>query len=132
MDKLSGSCHCKQVQYQVLAPVKKVVNCHCNLCRGMNGSAFSTYAAVLTTDFELLEGTLSKFQVSESATKYFCGDCGTPIYNLNPKLKGLTILHYGSINNCNSLTPELNIFCGSEVNWLTQIESMVNLPAGIG
>lgn len=131
MNKLNGSCNCNAVNYQVTGDVKRVVNCHCGLCRKMNGSAFSTYVAVLTSEFHLLRGELAKHRVSDNATKYFCKTCGTPVYNQNPYFKGLTILHYGSLDNGQGLTPDLNIFCDSEVAWLAEVKSGVNLPQGI-
>ncbi len=62
-----GSCNCGNVQFKVDGDVKRIVNCHCNLCRKMNGSAFSTYVVVLESDFKLTSGSLSFFDVSENA-----------------------------------------------------------------
>ena len=53
MNFLTGACNCTLVKLQVdLDKIKAIVNCHCNFCRGMNGSAFSTYAAVLEDGFK--------------------------------------------------------------------------------
>jgi len=35
-----GSCLCNAVQFKVTGDFKRIVNCHCNLCRKMNGAAF--------------------------------------------------------------------------------------------
>jgi hypothetical protein len=44
---LTVTCNCTLIKPQVdLDKIKTIVNYHCNLCRGMNGSVFSTYAAV--------------------------------------------------------------------------------------
>ncbi|MDN3612721.1 GFA family protein [Vibrio ostreicida] len=72
-----GSCNCKAVQFRVTGDFKRIVNCHCKLCRKMNGAAFSTYVAVLKTDFELVRGDLISCDVTENARKHFCGKCGT-------------------------------------------------------
>jgi hypothetical protein len=40
MSNLKGSCNCGSAKYEVSGAVKKVVNCHCTLCRKVNGSAF--------------------------------------------------------------------------------------------
>lgn len=131
MSQLKGSCHCGVVQYEVRSEVKKVVNCHCNFCRKMNGSAFSTYAAVLSSDFTLTKGELNQHAVTEQATKHFCGKCGTPIYNANPKYQGLNILHFGTLNNANSLVPDVNIYCESEVDWAKQLNAVPSLAKGV-
>lgn len=132
MSSIKGSCNCKAVTYQVLGDIKKVVNCHCNLCRKMNGSAFSTYAAVLTSDFTMLSGELKSHKVSENATKHFCGECGTPIYNTNPKLAGLNILHLGSLDLSSELVPDVNIHCESEISWSKSVNSIPSIGQGIG
>lgn len=90
----------------------------------MNGSAFSTYAAVLEAEFELITGKLSFFDVSENARKHFCGKCGTPIYNSNPKYAGLNILHIGSLDCLDDLKPDVNIYDESKVSWLDSISDL--------
>lgn len=132
MSSIKGSCNCNAVTYQVTGDIKKVVNCHCNLCRKMNGAVFSTYAAVLTSDFSLLSGELKSHKVSENATKHFCPNCGTPIFNSNPKLAGLNILHLGSLDTSKELTPDVNIYCESEVSWAKNVNSIPSIDQGVG
>ncbi len=132
MSNIKGSCICKAVTYQVIGDIKKVVNCHCNLCRKMNGAAFSTYAAVLTADFTLLSGELRSHQVSEHATKHFCSTCGTPIFNSNPNLAGLHILHFGSLDTSKALTPNINIYCESEISWAKNVNAIPSIEQGVG
>lgn len=131
MRNIKGSCICGSAKYEVTGSVKKVVNCHCTLCRKMNGSAFSTYAIVLNTDFKLLNGYLTSHQVSLNARKHFCGSCGTPIFNTNPKLEGLVILHFGSLDSALELTPDINIYCDSKLNWAHNVADFLSLPQGV-
>lgn len=123
-----GSCQCKSVQFRVTGDFKRIVNCHCTLCRKMNGAAFSTYIAVLTTDFDLISGNLVSCDVTENARKHFCGQCGTPIFNSNPRYAGLNILHLGSLDteSPQELKPEVNIYDESKVSWLDYLS---DLPA---
>lgn len=123
-----GSCQCKAVQFRVTGDFKRIVNCHCTLCRKMNGAAFSTYVAVLTTDFDLISGNLVSCDVTENARKHFCGQCGTPIFNSNPRYAGLNILHLGSLDteSPQELKPEVNIYDESKVSWL---DNLSDLPA---
>ena len=122
---LSGSCNCQAVKFRVAGDIKRIVNCHCNLCRKMNGAAFSTYVAVLKADFKLITGELSFFDVTENARKHFCGKCGTPIFNSNPKYAGLNILHLGSLDSLDSLKPEVNIYDESKVGWLDSLPDLL-------
>ncbi|MEZ8881130.1 GFA family protein [Vibrio lentus] len=129
-----GSCLCNAVQFKVTGDFKRIVNCHCNLCRKMNGAAFSTYVAVLQTDFELVTGGLSFFDVTENARKHFCGECGTPIFNSNPKYEGLTILHLGclDLDLLGELKPDVNIYDESKVSWLESISGLPTFDKAIG
>jgi hypothetical protein len=128
MDKISGSCNCGAVTYEISNNIKRVVNCHCSMCRKMNGSSFSTYVVVPDTSFTLISGeaNLSGHAVSQNATKSFCNICGTPIYNLNPKYQGLKILHLGSLDNAQLYRPEANIFCDTKLDWLDGISTITS------
>lgn len=131
MTKLTGSCHCGTTRYEVVGDVISVVNCHCNMCRKMNGSAFSTYVAVSDDDFKLLSGDLKTHKVSERAEKSFCGMCGTPIFNSNPKYAGLKILHLGSLDDSSNLEPGVNIYCESRLDWLGKLPEIASLEQGL-
>jgi hypothetical protein len=131
MKKLTGSCNCGAVRYEVDGESKNVVNCHCGLCRKMNGAAFSTYVVVLESDFRLLGGELRSWEVSENSTKFFCAKCGTPIFNANPKFEGLRILHLGSLDDSLNVAPQVNIYCESQVGWLDGIKELLSLDQGI-
>jgi hypothetical protein len=131
MSKLTGSCNCGAINYDVDGDVRSVVNCHCNLCRKMNGSAFSTYVAVSDDHFKLLNGDLVVHKVSEHAEKSFCGKCGTPIFNSNPKYAGLKILHFGSLDDSLNLEPKVNIYCESRLDWLGKLADITSMEQGL-
>ncbi|ALS96883.1 GFA family protein [Lacimicrobium alkaliphilum] len=128
---MQGSCNCNSVHFSASADIRAIVNCHCNLCRKMNGGAFSTYVVVADEGFVLTKGCLKTVQVSENATKSFCESCGTPIFNQNPKLAGLKILYFGSIDTPSNLEPAINIYCESQLSWVTQVASLPNFAQGV-
>ena len=131
MKKMTGSCNCGDIRYEVSGDAKNIVNCHCGLCRKMNGAAFSTYVVVLESDFTLLGGELRTCSVSDNATKSVCRHCATPILNENPKYKGLTILYLGSLDEPEALVPQVNIYCESQVSWLEEVTQLTSLDQGI-
>ncbi|MFO6423331.1 GFA family protein [Motilimonas sp. KMU-193] len=118
---ITGACHCQSVKYEIHGDIKKIVNCHCQLCRGMNGAAFSTYAVALQSDFKLVAGELAHFNVTDNATKHFCPTCGTAIFNRNAKLAGLNMLYFGTIQAATAMKPDVNVFCESKLDWLAQV-----------
>ena len=130
MRSFTGSCKCGDITYRVSGKVRSVVNCHCGLCRKINGSAFSTYVAVADDDFEILQGEPRNNRISSNAEKNFCGNCGTPLFNRNPKYAGLTILHLGSIDEPLGLAPTYNIYTESKLDWLESIPDITSLEQG--
>lgn len=128
---MEGHCLCKQVHFSASDDIVKVVNCHCNLRRKMNGSAFSTYVVVKEHQFKLLSGEVKSVQVSESASKHYCQHCGTPVFNKNPKLPGLTIVYHGAIDSGVNLMPVMNIYCESQLNWVSEIASFKHYDQGV-
>ena len=128
---MEGSCHCQSVQFSSSDEISVIVNCHCNLCRKMNGSAFSTYTVVTSEAFILKSGSLKTVQVSENASKSFCEHCGTPIYNQNSKLAGLKILYLGSIDKAPDIKPAINIYCESQLQWVHKLAALPNFEQGV-
>ncbi len=126
MIETTGACHCGQVAYRVAGPVVQVVACHCGLCRGMTGAAFSAYVVVQNDHFCLTRGqeTLANYALSERTTRHFCSHCGTPIYNANPATyQGLTMLYLGTLAGHEQLAPRINLFCESKLPWVTLNEA---------
>ncbi|WP_338290527.1 GFA family protein [Planctobacterium marinum] len=112
--------------------VKAILNCHCNLCRKANGSAFSTYVVFLSSDFSLEKGTLKTVKISENASKSFCCDCATPIFNENPKYAGLKIVYLGALDKAQHLAPVVDTYCESQLQWITQMDNLKKMEQGFG
>jgi len=127
---MEGSCNCKHVKFTTSENVKAILNCHCNLCRKMNGSAFSTYVVVPSDEFSLVSGSLKKAQVTQQVSKSFCSHCGTPIFNENPKYAGLKIVYLGAIDNANHLSPHVDTYCESQLGWLSKMVSLKKMDQG--
>jgi len=128
---MEGSCNCGAIKLSASDEIKAVVNCHCTLCRKMNGASFSTYVVVPEQDFAIDGETLKTSKVSNHASKSFCSDCGSPIFNENPKLPGLKILHLGVLDTDIDLQPSINIFCDSQLSWVNRLNELANSPQGI-
>lgn len=125
MTTVSGSCTCGAAGFQVSTDIRQVVNCHCNTCRKMNGSAFTTYA-VVPHKFLSLSGqeNIGEYQFGEGAFKHYCRKCGTPLYNLNSRYQKYCMIYLGALENSASLMPTQNIFCESMLAWVEHIASV--------
>jgi hypothetical protein len=127
-----GQCRCGDFQYRLAGEIKSVVNCHCNMCRSINGSAFSTYVVVSLDALDIVNGRdkLSKYQVTEGAIKNYCVNCGTPIFNINSiKYPGLAMVYLGTLMEPAPLTPAINIFSESKLPW---IDSLIEIRSFAG
>src|SRR4051812_4599865 len=96
---MRGTCKCGNINYITSDPLQ-VVNCHCNLCRSINGSAFTSYVVTRLPEFKLTSGSdaLNSYTATDHAVKHFCSICGTPIYNINPeRYPGLAMIYLGTL-----------------------------------
>ena len=132
-NKLTGSCHCGAVQFELQNKPKLVVNCHCDECKKRNGSAFSTYIAVSENDLMLTKGkdALKQYEVEEEGIKHFCGECGSPVYNKNYRFPGLYMVFYGTFAPATDFKPAFNVFCESKHNWVDTIDNIKSFQAAI-
>ena len=128
---LPGACSCGLVTYRADADLRRIVNCHCNMCRKMNGSAFSSYAVIPRKLLVLFgEDHVSEYQVTERAKKHFCRQCGTPLFNSNERFPGACMVYLGSLEDGARHLPSLNVYCESMLGWAENIGSMTRLEQG--
>ncbi len=76
----TGSCLCKGVMFEVIAPLNNVVTCHCTQCRKTSGH-YAASIIVPTAKMELLRfETLKWFPSMDGVSKGFCADCGSSLF----------------------------------------------------
>ncbi len=78
-DRITGSCLCGGVQFEVSGPLRPVVVCHCRQCRKTSGH----YAAATQTrqaDVTIRGDTLRWYRSSEHAQRGFCAVCGGNLF----------------------------------------------------
>lgn len=126
----SGACHCGEIRYKVTMPIKRVSNCHCFMCREVNGGAFSSYAIVRDTHFEV-QGAPAVYQVTENVHKHFCGCCGTPLFNRNTLYPGARMVYLGSLHGHQQLLPSFNIYCESMLPWVMRLGDVPRYERGL-
>jgi hypothetical protein len=78
--KHTGSCLCKGVMFEVVAPLNNAVACHCSQCRKTSGH-YNCTIIVPSTQMEVLRfDTLKWFHSMEGVNKGFCGACGSSLF----------------------------------------------------
>ena len=78
--RAAGRCLCGAVAYEVHAPLRGVVNCHCGMCRRHHGH-FGAYTAVEGGGLRVRgERDLAWFASSDKAERGFCRRCGSSLF----------------------------------------------------
>ncbi len=99
----SGGCLCKAVRYEVSMEPMAVMNCHCRDCQYASGGGFTTAVVVMKDAFTLTQGAPKGHTVTGDSggqvTRYFCGDCGSPVYSTPDGGRPLTVVKAGSLDD---------------------------------
>jgi hypothetical protein len=83
---LTGGCNCGAVRYEVTEPLLRASYCHCKRCQRRSGAAASAQAHPAPGTFRIVSGQekLRSWKLPEGGgEKWFCGDCGSPIFGAN-------------------------------------------------
>lgn len=73
--KLSGSCLCGAVQFEIEQPCRDVVSCYCSECRKTSGNYVSA-TRVLKKQLSFLTDNGLAWYKNELAQRGFCKHCG--------------------------------------------------------
>ena len=116
-----GSCQCGNIRYQVTGDPLVAIACHCNDCRKLSGSAFSTVLVVKADDLTV-EGTLKLWERATDTGRrshaYFCPDCGNRIYHQDPDKPHIIRIRSGSLDQPEIPEPRIHVFAERTQSWL--------------
>ncbi len=124
---ISGACQCGKVTYELLAPPKLVVACHCKECQKLSTSAFSITAMVDLADLKI-SGDLSEWSRmadsgNRSAAK-FCSTCGNRIYHFDPANPTAIKLKPSNLTDTSIIQPVAHI-------WISEKQEWYQIPEGV-
>ena len=119
---ITGGCLCGAVRYSISAPVTTLRACHCLNCQKHTGSGGSINAVVPSDQFKVTKGEPKRYD--DAATKsgrtlsrFFCGNCGSPLFSQrNPDI-GLRIVRAGSLDESKGLKISTHIWTSSARPW---------------
>jgi hypothetical protein len=118
---LTGGCLCGAIRYTVSAPITELRACHCTNCQKASGASGSVNAAVPSSAFKLTQGIPKRFSgVADSGRtlhRYFCGDCGSPIYSQRATTPELMTVRAGTLDDSSGLKITANIWTKSARSW---------------
>jgi hypothetical protein len=117
---LRGSCLCGNVQYEIEGEPRWTYQCHCGKCRKASGSSFATNIIVDADKFRITAGRdrLRGFESSPEKFRYFCSDCGSPIYSHGEKTKQIVSVRCGTLDQDPGVRLAYHAFVASKADWV--------------
>ena len=122
MSRYQTSCLCGKVQCSFTLPAAAVVQCHCEHCRKMQGSDYSTWVAVNADQFSIDAGAehIRDYHFNDRSSKSFCSCCGTSVFGTNGKhFAHHKVLPLGVVKNYSSeLKPMVQVYTEDKAEWV--------------
>jgi hypothetical protein len=120
-EKLNGSCLCGAIAYTIDVPVTELRACHCRNCQKASGAGGSVNAPVPTAAFHVTRGKPRRYSaVADSGRllhRYFCGDCGSPIYSQRDNAPENVVVRAGTLDDAPDMKITNNIWTKSRRPW---------------
>jgi len=118
--RLSGSCLCGSVQYEIKGDAAKFYHCHCERCRKATGTGHASN--IILQDHAMTwnagEDLLTRYKVPEAERfeVVFCSICGSNLPRVSPEA-GIVVVPAGSLDTDPGILPQARIFNGSRADW---------------
>jgi hypothetical protein len=116
---LTGGCNCGAVRFEVTEAPRMASYCHCKVCQRRTGSAVAANAHPVPGSFRIVAGTdrLRSWTSAAGGEKFFCGDCGSPIYANNPNHPDSIGIRMGTFDDDPGLRPSARQFVAYAAPW---------------
>lgn len=120
---MTGQCLCGSVRYEIDNPPAVTGVCHCRNCQRQAGSAFSTLAAVPKAELHFRAGAPKLYEDHDTDSgnlvqRFFCGDCGSPIYSALDAQPDTVFLKTGTLDDSAFFRPQFHAWCDSKQDWV--------------
>ena len=118
---LKGSCLCGAIQYEVNADVTELRACHCTNCQKASGAGGSVNAPIKSSEFKLLKGQPKRYSgkadSGRTLNRFFCGECGSPLYSQRENAPEMMMLRIGTVENAGPMKIAAHIWTKSKRPW---------------
>ncbi len=123
-----GKCLCGSIEVTCDKKPEEIIACYCSSCQMATGGIATFNIVVSDADCRISKGTPKKFEeVADSGAtleRFFCGDCGSPIYSATPTFGGHLILKAGLFTDVDDLKIVTNIYTDSAPGWAPRDKSL--------
>ena len=131
---LEGSCLCGGVRYEVRGEPMVMYHCHCATCRAASGASFATNMIVATDAFAIIEGRekLSSYESSPAKRRWFCAQCGSPIYSHSDATSHVVSVRCGTLHCDPGVRPAWHAYVAAKATWTEICDGLPQMPEGAG
>ena len=110
--RATGSCLCGAVRFEVVGPLRDVVECHCAMCRKTHGH-IGAYTATPKDKLRIVEARgLKWYRSSADARRGFCAECGGTLF-FEPLAKDYMAIAAGTLDPPTGLKTVVQIHVAS-------------------
>jgi hypothetical protein len=124
-----GGCNCRHVRYRMIGKPLIVHCCHCRWCQRETGAAFALNAMIEADRVQLSSGEVVVIETPSNSGKgqriSRCPRCYLALWSTYAGAgEALRFLRIGTLDDPDSLTPDVHIFTASKQPWVV-------LPPGV-
>jgi hypothetical protein len=117
----AGGCLCGAIRYNVNAQITELRACHCTHCQKASGTGMNVVAAIPSASFTLLQGRPKRYtdtaDSGRTLYRYFCGECGSPIYSHRETTPEILALRVGTLDDSSGMRITTHIWTRSRRPW---------------
>jgi hypothetical protein len=118
---LTGGCLCGAIRFTVSAPVETLRACHCTHCQKSSGTGGSVNAVLPASAFAITKGSAKRYDDKADSGRilhrYFCGDCGSPIYSHRQNAPERVVVRAGAFDDSSGMRIVSHIWTKSARPW---------------
>jgi len=119
-EPLKGSCLCGAISFETRGDAVLVGNCHCTDCQKSTGAGHATIAGFPAAQVSLTgtpKGYAKQADSGNAVTRFFCPDCGSPLYSEVEAMPGVQFFKLGAFDTCSALAPTVSLYTKSAKGW---------------
>ena len=117
----TGGCLCGAIRYTISAPITELRACHCVHCQRASGSDGTVAAFVPRSGFKIDKGEAKRFTTKADSgrtlVRYFCADCGSPIYSHRETTPDMLGVRAGTLDDSSDLRITTHIWASMARPW---------------
>ena len=121
-EPITGGCLCGNIRYTVSQPIEKIIACHCKNCQKASGAGVTHNIALPTASVTITKGKPKVFADTAASgrilNRYFCGDCGSPVYSQRETMPEMMVLKAGTLDAPGDFKIAMNIWTDSARPWI--------------